>query len=98
MLSTGLHLTSESTGLDHRADLLLPIGLIDAVNLCRDLQRHAATCCDLDCPIGAFLGRNPAKKREVAFGLRTERKEVARKATMDRSKPVHVFQITLLVI
>ena len=52
--------------IDHRPDALLPIVLVDAIDLGGDLERRADASRDLDRPVGAFLRRNPAEEGEIA--------------------------------
>src|ERR1019366_1109439 len=85
-------------GLDHWADFGVPIGLIGAIYLCCNLQRHPAPRCDLDGEIGPFLRRDTTKEGEVTTSTRLERKEVARKTMVDSAEPVHVVQIPLLIV
>src|SRR6516165_584391 len=85
--------------LDHRANLGLPIGLVDTIHLSRDLERHSASCGDLDRAVRPFLRRNPAEEREVAVGrVWPERKQVARNAMMNRADPIRVAQILVLSV
>src|SRR5262249_49178744 len=84
-------------GLDHRANLGLPIDLVDTIHLGRDLERHSASHGDLDRVVRPFLRRNPAEEREIAAGRAwPERKQGARNAMMHRADPIRVAQITVL--
>src|ERR1035441_5899565 len=86
-------------GLDHRPDLLLPIGLIGAVDLRRDLQRHSSSDSNLDGAVGAFFRRNPTEESKITAGcVRLERKKVAWEPVMNGTDPIHVPQVVPLVV
>src|SRR5262245_45896800 len=53
-------------GFYHWTDSLIPIGLIDAVHLRRDLQRHARPHSDFDCAIWPLFWGDAAKEGQIA--------------------------------
>src|SRR3974390_1063320 len=85
-------------GIYHRADNLLPIGLIDEVHLSRDLQWHCSTRSNFDRAVGPFFRRYPTEKRQITPPrLRLECKEVAGKTVTNGADPISVRQIPALI-
>ena len=77
-------------GFDQRLDHLLPVVLIDPIDLGRHLQPRPRSCGDFDGSLGTFLRRNAAEEGEVvAFRRRAERQQVHGKAMMHLADPVH---------
>src|SRR5271165_247774 len=86
-------------GVYHRADDLLPIGLIDAVHLGRDLQRHRGSRSNFDRSIRPLFRRNPTEECEMTTPrLRLECKEVAGKTVINGADPISVRQILALIL
>ena len=77
-------------GVDQRLDRLLPVGLIDAVDLGRHLQSSADPRRDFDSLRRTLFRRNAAKESEVvALGRRAERQQIRGQSVMDHADPVH---------
>src|SRR5581483_2734781 len=85
-------------GAHHWLDLLTPIGLIDPVHLCGDLERHAGLSCNFNRQIGPFFGRYPTQEYEITLtGITLEWQKITRQSVMYCANPICVTQISALV-
>ena len=82
--------------IHHRLDEFVVVVLIGAIDLCRDLERNAASDSNLDCAVDAFLRCDPAQHSEIAWFGRLRRQQLFRKPMVDRAQPVRLRDRTAL--
>ena len=72
-------------GLHDRANFFLPIKLVSAVHLGRNLQRHSGPCSDFDCVIRSLFRRDSAEESQIAAGdLWLERNDIINRLKVER--------------
>src|SRR6202007_586957 len=85
-------------GLHHRAYFFIPIGLINAIYLCCDLELHSCFDRNFDRVIRPFFRCYPTEKREIAArGLRLKWQKIARQPVMNGTSPIACAQVLALI-
>ena len=70
--------------VEQRLDLLLEIILVGMIDLRGHLQFHPRLDRNLDRPVGAFFGADPAKESKIIAAFRTKRDQLLRQPMIDR--------------
>src|SRR5579859_6005929 len=77
-------------------DNALEVVAISHVYFCRDLERYASPCGNLNCPVWSFFGRNPPDKRQVFSRAVMKRQRVFRQSVIYISDPICLRKRTTL--